>query len=191
MKSDSVLNQRQITFCLGYLGGMAATQAYIAAGYKTRGAAARVNASRMLTFANVDRFIAEHQQIDQQNMQDLRQRTLRQIEAIAFSCINDYIEEVDGRIAPKDILDLHPELLAGLAFLKVSQNRRRISIRLADKLWALDRIGASLGLWSASGRPPNGRGQRVSLPTMSSAPGGSDGTATGISSKFQVNPNRT
>ena len=53
------MNERQEKFCLAYVKSGNASQAYKEAGYVTKGAAARINASRLLTKDNIKKRIAE------------------------------------------------------------------------------------------------------------------------------------
>ena len=54
-----MLTDLQKKFCVEYSRCGNATQAYTAAGYKAKGNAVRVNASRLLTNADVRKYIAE------------------------------------------------------------------------------------------------------------------------------------
>ncbi|MDT2885518.1 terminase small subunit, partial [Lactococcus lactis] len=53
------LSERQKRFCELYVKTGNATQSYIDAGYKARGASARANASKLLTNPNVKSYIEE------------------------------------------------------------------------------------------------------------------------------------
>jgi len=53
------LTPKQQAFCDFYIETGNATESYIKAGYKTKGSGARVNASKLLTNANIKSYIAE------------------------------------------------------------------------------------------------------------------------------------
>jgi phage terminase small subunit len=149
MKIGIELNQRQLAFALGYLSGMAAYQAYIAAGYEARGAAARANASRLLTNANICQYLEQHRGEEMKNFEVTREKVVEGLAAIAFSDIKDYLTSDAPGMYLKDLSSLEAAQFDALCSLKLDphDHRRVLGIRLRDKTKALRLLGSYLGMF--------------------------------------------
>ena len=140
------MTDRQRRFADEYLIDLNATRAYKAA-YPSvkRDETARVNASRMLTNANVQEYIKAHMQARQERTQITQDMVLREIAAIAFADINDVVEIKNGSVFLADTGDLTPEqrkIIAG-----VKEGQAGVEIKFFDRLRALELLGKHLGLF--------------------------------------------
>lgn len=84
----TMLRDLQEKFCIEYARCGNATQAYIAAGYKVKGNAARANASRMLTNANIQKRIKElSEEMKKPKIMDAEERQ-EKLTGIVNECID-------------------------------------------------------------------------------------------------------
>ncbi|NJP21873.1 MAG: terminase small subunit, partial [Hydrococcus sp. CRU_1_1] len=156
MMHDYGLNDKQRRFCEEYIIDLNATQSYFRAGYVESGdfEVAASNAHRLLLNAEIQAYI-------QQLMNERAVRTgitadevLKEYAAIAFSNITDAIEIKDSEVFLKDDKLLPKEVSCAIASVSssISEGKsgvtRKASIRMHDKLKALDALARHTGVSS-------------------------------------------
>ena len=164
------LTEKQRLFCIYYLKYLNATKAYQKA-YGCQYVTARVNASRMLTNANikneVDRLTELTFAEEIIDMKLVAKKVLQKYIDIALSDITDYLsfgrEEVpvmgpfgplvvDGNPVTKvvNVIKLKESSeVDGTVLSEVSQGKDGVKVKLADKMRALDFLAKHTGLLSA------------------------------------------
>ena len=134
---------------MGFLCGLTATAAYLGAGYRATGGAARANASRLLTNTHIARFLEQRREKQLRDLGIIQEKVLKELAALAFSNIADFVTYNSRGMYLKDMSLLRPEQIGALDALKLDNNDcgRVICIKLRGKLRALDLLGRHLGLW--------------------------------------------
>ncbi len=147
------LTDPQIKFCLEYIKDFNATQAAIRAGYSPKTAV--VQASRLLSKANIQEYIQQRaQKIEEKSEIDLAM-VLKEFGRIAFTDVRKLFND-DGTL--KDIKELDPDLSAAISSIEVYEeyvgtgNKRKFigytkKIKFWDKKGSLDSIGKYLGMF--------------------------------------------
>jgi len=145
------LTFKQQRFVDGLLMGLNQEDAYVQAGYKARGAAARVNASRLLARNDVSLALQERRKQDEDAVKAGRERILAEYQRLAFSDPVLMFNE-DGTL--KKIPDMPPEARACIAGFDVVQSfdaegrpKTTHKIRLESKKGALDGLAKINGLF--------------------------------------------
>lgn len=143
----AALTERQRRFCDEYLIDFNGTQAYYRAGYNAKRDVVAANGSRnLLANPDVQAYIQARQAEIRKQTDITRERVLRELAAIGFSDVTDYIQ-VSGNENPNVIIrptdDIPVEKRAALAGIK--QGRYGIEIKLHDKLRALEQISRIMG----------------------------------------------
>ena len=144
-----LLNERQKMFAMGFLCGMTATRAYQRAGYRATGASARANASRLLTNANIARFLEEQRKKNVNKLEITQEKVLGELASFAFANIKDFVTMTPEGLFLKDLNKLETGLIGAIQHLNMDKNdsRKVVSIRLRNKLGALKLIGIHLGVF--------------------------------------------
>jgi phage terminase small subunit len=145
---------QQERFCQEYMVDGNATAAYIRAGYKGRGATASVNSSRMLRNAKIAARLQELNAAKSHRLSDLGDRVMIELSKIAFANVPDSVEwveeeneeEIQGRYRIKSLAELGEDIKASISEIRV--NRYGATVRLYDKIRALEVIAKILGLTS-------------------------------------------
>lgn len=165
------LTAKQQRFCDEYLIDLNGTRAYkVAYPSVKKDETARVNASRLLTNANVKTYIQERQKEREKRTEITQDSVLRELALIAFAKTSDYIKvvekdamiEVEGNMVPmldedgnqvkyktvEPILteDLTEEQKRAIAVIK--KGRDGFDIRPYSKLQALELLGKHLGMFT-------------------------------------------
>jgi phage terminase small subunit len=142
------LTPLQEKFVNNLLEGMHQDEAYIKAGYKARGEAARANASRLLTFANVKAALKERQKRAAEKAEVTHQRILEEEGRLAFLNPQGLVNE-NGKL-----LDLHelPEDVAraivGLDVMRQTDGSLKYKYRFSDKGKSLERLERIVGMFA-------------------------------------------
>lgn len=145
-----MVTDKQRAFVDEYLIDLNATRAYKAV-YKSckKDETARVNSSRLLTNANVAAYLSERQRELQQRTEITQDKVVRELAAIAFADIADYVQvkEYDDlsmvEITPTS--EIPESKRAAIASIK--QGNNGIELKLHNKLDALDKLGRHLGMF--------------------------------------------
>lgn len=141
------MTEKQKIFADEYLIDLNATRAYRVA-YPTvkKDETARANGSRMLTNANVARYIAERMEERQKRTEITQDMVLQELAAIAFARATDYVSVRDGMVQVKDTDQLSDSQIAAIAGIKETQNG--IEVKLGSKEKTLELLGRHLGMWN-------------------------------------------
>lgn len=141
------MTKKQKIFADEYLIDLNATRAYkVAYPSVKKDETARVNGSRLLTNANVAKYIAERMQERQKRTEVTQDRVVQELAAIAFSRTTDYVEIANGCVIIKNTDNLNEEQIRAIAGIKEGANG--IEIKLNDKEKALELLGRHLGMWN-------------------------------------------
>jgi phage terminase small subunit len=159
---------KQKKFCDEYLVDLNATQAAIRAGYSAKNA--DKIGPELLGKTRVNEYITERMAARAERVEVRQDNVLKELSAIAFSNITDYLEvkemevmtgyekgedgepdknkPIMGQYKVVDIYEtarIHKDKLAALAEIK--QTKDGISIKMCDKLKALELLGRHLGMF--------------------------------------------
>lgn len=165
------LTAKQQRFCDEYLIDLNGTRAYkVAYPSVKKDETARVNASRLLTNANVKTYIQERQKEREKRTEITQDSVLRELALIAFAKASDYARvvekdamvEVDGNMVP--VLDedgnqvkyrtVEPILTDELtedqkkAIAVIKKGRDGFEIKPYSKIQALELLGKHLGMFT-------------------------------------------
>lgn len=165
------LTAKQQRFCDEYLIDLNGTRAYkVAYPSVKKDETARVNASRLLTNANVKTYIQERQKEREKRTEITQDSVLRELALIAFAKASDYARvvekdamvEVDGNMVP--VLDedgnqvkyrtVEPILTDDLtedqkkAIAVIKKGRDGFEIKPYSKIQALELLGKHLGMFT-------------------------------------------
>lgn len=145
------MTKKQKIFADEYLIDLNATRAYKAA-YPNikKDETARANGSRLLTNANVAKYIKEQMEERQQRTEVTQDMVIRELKAIAFANATDYVKiksnGVSATVQIKETDDLSEAQSRAIAGIKEGANG--IEIKLNDKEKALELLGRHLGMWN-------------------------------------------
>lgn len=141
------MTEKQKIFADEYLIDLNATRAYRAA-YPNckKDETARANGSRILTNANVARYIAERMEERQRRTEITQDMVLQELAAIAFARATDYVSVRDGMVQVKDTDQLSDLQIAAITGIKETQNG--IEVKLGSKEKTLELLGRHLGMWN-------------------------------------------
>lgn len=140
------MTKKQKIFADEYLIDLNATRAYkVAYPSIKKDETARANSSRMLTNANVAKYIAERMQDRQKRTEITQDRVLEELAAIAFARATDFAEVKDGLVIIKDTAGLSEKQIKAIAGIK--EGKFGIELKLNDKEKALELLGRHLGMF--------------------------------------------
>jgi len=144
------LTEKQKKFVDEYLIDLNATHAYLRAGYKCTEEAARRNASRLLTNADIVKEIEKHTQKRSERTEVTQDRVLLEIARLAFSDPRKAFNE-DGTLKP--VHDWPDEVAAAISSIKVNETAtddglivQTKEIKFWDKGKQLDLAARHLGM---------------------------------------------
>lgn len=141
------MTKKQKIFADEYLIDLNATRAYrVAYPSVKKDETARANGSRMLTNANVAKYISERMQERQQRTEVSQDMVVKELAAIAFARATDYAAVRSGTVYIKDTDALSDDQIRAIAGIKEGANG--IEIKLNDKEKALELLGRHLGMWN-------------------------------------------
>ena len=142
------LTDLQQCFVNNLLSGMHQDEAYVEAGYRARGAAARVNASRLLTKANVRAALDEGRKRASDKAEVTAERILREEMRLAFF---DPARLVDkkGKLLPLHKLsqDIR-RAIVGLEIIEQPKQNLKFKYKFSDKGKSLERLSRHLGMYN-------------------------------------------
>ena len=140
------MTDKQKRFCDEYLIDLNATRAYKTA-YPLikKDETARANGSRLLTYANIKKYIEERMQERQERTEVTQDQVVKELAAIAFAKATDYAEVRDGQVIIKNTTDLSDMMVRAIAGIK--EGRNGVEIKLNDKGKALELLGRHLGMF--------------------------------------------
>ena len=150
---DDGLNDQQRMFAVEYLVDLNATQAAIRAGYSER--TAKVQASRLLSHANVAAAISKAQDKRSRKTEITAERVLEEIAAVAFAHMGQYATWGGERVSLTDSAEVDPRAVSEVT-QRVSRYGNHVSVKLHDKLGALAKLGDHLGMWKKEPEPTGG-----------------------------------
>ncbi len=162
MKPKPILNEKQKRFCREYLIDMNGTQAAIRAGYAPN--TAKVQASRLLTNANIDQYLKALKSELAERLNITAERVIEELARIGFSNVQDFVD--DGNII-RDLKDMHREQIAPVAGIKVievvgeSGSKTTTELKFHDKVSALEKLGRHLGIFEKDNNQ-----QKANMPTV-------------------------
>jgi len=99
-KDKKMLNEKQKKFCDEYLKTGNATQSYLLAGYNIGEKVAKVNASRLLTNANVIEYIKERQQ----QVSNERIADIQEAQEVVTELMRDKAQHASSRLKAAELL---------------------------------------------------------------------------------------
>lgn len=141
------MTEKQKIFADEYLIDLNATRAYrVAYPSVKRDETARANSSRMLTNANVAKYIADRMQERQKRTEITQDRVLEELAAIAFARATDYAEVKSECVRIKDTDSLTDQQIKAIAGIK--EGKFGIELKLNDKEKALELLGRHLGMFT-------------------------------------------
>jgi phage terminase small subunit len=149
-----MLSDKQIRFCNEYLVDYNGSKAAIRAGYSKK--AAKEQASRMLTNANIQNYLSAKKEKVLNKLEISRERVMLEIGRLAFSNISQYFDE-NGNL--KSLSDLSPEDVAALSSVEIKEefdtvDGKKVSsgfarkIKLWDKTKALEMLAKHFQIYS-------------------------------------------
>lgn len=141
------LTPKQKLFADEYLIDLNATRAYKAA-YKSvkKDETARTNGSRMLTNANVSKYIKERMNERSKRTEITQDNVLKELATIAFAKVTDFVTIENGVVIVKDTKDIPKDLLPAIASIKEGKNGIEVSFCNKDK--SLELLGRHLGMFN-------------------------------------------
>ena len=141
------LTPKQKLFADEYLIDLNATRAYKAA-YKSvkKDETARTNGSRMLTNANVSKYIKERMNERSRRTEITQDNVLKELATIAFAKVTDFVTIENGVVVVKDTKDIPKDLLPAIASIKKGKNGIEVSFYNKDK--SLELLGRHLGMFN-------------------------------------------
>ncbi len=150
------LTARERRFVEEYLVDLNGTQAAIRAGYSAK--TAKVQASRLLTKANVRAAITAAKQDRAERTQVTQDQVLAELKKLGFANMADYIEVQSDGTAAIDLSKLDRDQAAAITEVVVDEYTegrgddarqvKRIRFKLADKRGALVDMGKHLGMFT-------------------------------------------
>lgn len=141
------LTPKQKLFADEYLIDLNATRAYKEA-YKSvkKDETARTNGSRMLTNANVSKYIKERMNERSRRTEITQDNVLKELATIAFAKVTDFVTIENGVVIVKDTKDIPKDLLPAIASIKEGKNGIEVSFYNKDK--SLELLGRHLGMFN-------------------------------------------
>jgi len=152
LADSSRLTEKQKRFCEEYVIDYNGQAAYIRAGYKTSGASARVNASRLLAEVSIQEYIFELTRQVQERTGITADMVLEELRRIGFSDVKNVLSFNSSGVTFKNSDDLPPEITAAIesvtAIVTVTEEREtvKMSVKMHNKLSALDSLAQHLGM---------------------------------------------
>lgn len=142
------MTEKYRIFADEYLVDLNATRAYkVAYPSVKKDQTAAAAAARLLRNVNVQEYIAERMRERQQRTEVTQDMVVKELAAIAFSKVTDYIEVLNGGVVViKPTEGLSDQQIRAIAGIKEGANG--IEIKMNDKEKALELLGRHLGMWN-------------------------------------------
>lgn len=154
----AAMDEQHILFCDHYLITLNATDSYKKAGYKASGMSAVTGASRLLTFANIQKYIdwkikqrKSRMLVDEKYVLDKYEKTTKQK-------ITDFFIVKNGSLYLKDFKDIPDDMIELIE--EISETVSGLRIKLISKSAALDKLGSHLGMWNKD-KQGSGTGNKI------------------------------
>lgn len=145
-KGDKLTNLQE-RFKNNILKGMNGKDAYIKAGYKARGAAAEVNASRMLRNAKVRRAVDAARAKASDKAEVTQERILREEMRLAFVDPRKLCDENGVTIPLHKLPDDIARAITGLEVIIQADGSPKYKYKFSDKGKSLERLERHLGMF--------------------------------------------
>ena len=144
----ATLTAKQARFVQEYLVDVNATQAAIRVGYSKK--TAQEQSSRLLSNVMVSKAIAKGKQALAEKTGVTAEKVIAEMARIGFANMQDYLDLSDPENPAIDLSKITPEQASVIAETRVEKNgfKRRVTIKLHDKLNALVNLGKHLGLFN-------------------------------------------
>lgn len=151
------MTDAQKRFCDEYLTDLNATRAYkVAYPNCKKDETARANSSRLLTNANIQKYISEKQKEIEKRTEVTQDMVIQELANIAFLDIRKLYNESGGLKNVQDIDEKTVRAISSLETLEeydgYGENREQIGntqkVKLLDKTKALELLGKHLGMFS-------------------------------------------
>ena len=140
------MTKKQKIFADEYLIDLNATRAYKVAYPRVKNdEVARANGSRLLTNANVAAYIEKRMKDRQERTEITQDMVVRELAAIAFARLTDYVYVEGGKVEIQDTSSLTEYQVKALAGIK--QGKNGIEVKLNDTLKAAELLGRHLGMF--------------------------------------------
>lgn len=146
------LTDKQAAFCREYLRDFNATAAYKRAGYTASESAARVNASRLLSNANVQGYLAGLRATTTERAEITLERTLEEIAKVAFSNITQALSFNDSGISLEDSTALPESVTAAIESVTFTETVTELggstkkALKMHNKMAALGFLADYFGI---------------------------------------------
>ena len=143
-----ILTPRQQRFVQEYVVDLNATQASIRAGYSPNGA--RVRGTQLLANSNIQDALGHSQEERRLRVELEAADVVRQLAAVAFANIADFVTwaERGVRLRPAEKIDQ----IKLAAVQSVTSGQHGVTVRLHDKLRALELLAKHLGMFQENTR---------------------------------------
>lgn len=153
------MDEQHKLFADHYLVTLNAADSYRKAGYKAKGNSTRVNAARLLTNANVEKYIEWKMQQRKKKLEFDEKFVITFLKNTLQRDITDYYTQgSDGRLRLKDLTKLTPEKKALIE--EISDTQQGIRIKLVSFQNGIDKLGAHLGMWNKDKQNAGGEGSK-------------------------------
>ena len=148
MAKKTGLTNLQGRFKNNILKGMDGKAAYIKAGYKARGAAAEVNASRLLRNAKVAAAIEKAQKKAADKAEVTTERILREEARLAFFDPLGLMDKSGKQLPLHKLPEDVRRAIVGLEIIQQPKGAQKFKYKFSDKGKSLERISKHLGMYT-------------------------------------------
>ena len=161
------LTPQQEKFVDNLLEGMSQDEAYIKAGYKVRGAAARVNASRLLTNANVSAILEKRRKKVAYEAEISAERILREEMCLAFFDPGSLVDKNGKQLPLHKLPENVRRAIVGLEVITQPKGKLKFKFKFSDKGKSLDRLERIQGMFAPEKHEIAGKdGNAIDLTTI-------------------------
>jgi phage terminase small subunit len=161
------LTAQQEKFKNNILSGMNGKAAYIAAGYKATGAAAEVNASKLLRNTKVKAAIEEAQKKAAYKAEVTAERILREEMCLAFFDPGELVDKNGNQLPLHKLPGTVRRAIAGLEVITQPKGKLKFKYKFSDKGRSLDRLERIQGMFAPEKHEIAGKdGNAIDLTTI-------------------------
>jgi len=146
----------QQRFCQEYVIDLNGKQAAIRAGYKSR--SAEVKASQLLTYPGVKAEIAKLQTAIAERCRITSDMVVQELAKVGFHNIQDFIDEKNGIVNLKNIKRNTAAAVESIKVTEIGKGKtakKKIELKLHDKVGALEKLGRHLGIFEKDNSQQN------------------------------------
>ncbi len=148
MPSSHKWNDRQLRYLDNLIKGMAPSEAYVAAGFKSRGDAIKANACKLAARPWFKEELENRRRKAAYKADVTQERLLTEEKAIAFSRIGDLFIDGQPCINPDQLPEHVQRAISSLKIITNQQGEVRYEYKFWDKGRSLERLGKHLGLFN-------------------------------------------